>query len=169
MGRVMKKYTISVLLTKQEDFISKIIYYITGRGFTHASIGFDENGEEFYSFNIKGFRRERPKKHAHLITQSLCFKLHVTREEYEKVVNLIYEFQEKYSAWKYSTLGVILCILRIPHKRKWHYFCSQFVAEILEKANIANLRKNASLCLPNNLEGILRGRSELDCVMVNPI
>lgn len=132
------KYTISVLLTKQEDWISKIIYYLTGRGFTHASIGFDENDEEFYSFNIKGFRRERPKKHKDTITQSLCFKLNVSREE-------------------------------IPHKRKWHYFCSQFVAEILQKANIADIRKNASLCFPNHLVDILNNRREMDAVVLNPI
>ncbi|MBQ8518096.1 MAG: hypothetical protein IJ455_00635 [Agathobacter sp.] len=164
-----KNYTISVLLTKQEDWISKIIYYITGRGFTHASIGFDENDEVFYSFNIKGFRRELPKKHKDAITQSLCFKLNVSQEEYEKVVDLIYEFQEKRKSWKYSTMGVVLCLLRIPHKRKWHYFCSQFVAEILEKANIAEVSKHASLCLPNNLVDILNSRRAMDAVVLNPI
>lgn len=163
------KYTVSVLLTKQEDLLSKIIYYITGRGYTHASIGIDDTDETFYSFNIKGFRREQPKKHKDLITKSLCFKLNVSQEEYQKVVDLIYEFQEKRDAWKYSTLGVILCLLRIPHKRKWHYFCSQFVAEILEKANITELCKHTSLCLPNNLEMLLRKHTGLDRIVMNPI
>lgn len=163
------QYTISVLLTKQEDILSKIIYYITGRGYTHASIGYGEQDDEFYSFNIKGFRREKPKKYRERITKSLCFKLKVTKEEYENVVTLIQEFQKNRFLWKYSIFGVILSVLRIPHKRKRHYFCSQFVAEVLEKANITELRKSASLCFPNTLERILRNHRAMDRIVMNPI
>ena len=163
------KYTISVLLTKQNDVISKLLYYITGRGYTHASIGFDGKQEEFYSFNFKGFRREHPKKHRHLITESVCFNLDVTKEQYENVVNLIYEFQEKRKVWKYSIVGVICCILQIPYKKKWHYFCSQFVAEILEKSKVTKLQKNASLYLPNALIYILDEHCAIKNVLINAI
>ena len=164
-----KKYTVSILLTKYEDLISKIIYYITGRGYTHASIGVDDSEEVYYSFNIKGFRMERPLKHKDKITDSICYKLDVTAEEYEKLVELINGFQEKRFSWKYNTLGVILCCLRIPHKRKWHYFCSQFVAEVLQKSNIVDLKRNASLYFPNKLEQELKGLVNLNRVVLNPI
>lgn len=164
-----QKYTISILLTKYEDFTSKLVYYLTGKGYTHASIGLDETKDEYYSFNIKGFRRERPLKHKDIITDSICYKLEVSKEEYEKVVELINAFQENRFEWKYSTLGVILCVLQIPHKRAKHYFCTQFVAEVLQKARIAELKLHASLYNPNNLERELRNLFNLERVVMNPI
>ena len=35
---------ISVLLTKYSDWISTLVYYIGGRGFTHSSIALEEDG-----------------------------------------------------------------------------------------------------------------------------
>lgn len=164
-----KKYTISILLTKYEDFTSKLVYYLTGRGYTHASIGLDESQDVYYSFNSKGFRRECPMKHKEKIKDSICYKLDVTKEEHEKVVELINAFQENRFEWRYSTLGVILCVLQIPHKRAKHYFCSQFVAEVLQKAKIAELKMNASLYHPNNLEKELKKLFNLERIVLNPI
>lgn len=45
----MKKIT--VLLTKYSDWNSSLIFYLTGRKYTHASLGIDGT---YYSFNYKG-------------------------------------------------------------------------------------------------------------------
>ena len=58
-----KKRTIVVLFTSYKDAISDFVYYISGRSYTHASISIDENNDYFYSFNMKGFRREYPKRY----------------------------------------------------------------------------------------------------------
>ena len=164
-----KKYTISILLTKSGDFLSKIIYYLTGRGYTHAAIGIGDSEDAYYSFNIKGFRKEHPKRHKDIIQESICYQLDVSKEEHEKVATLINEFQEERFTWKYDRLGLILSMLRIPHKRKKHYICSQFVAELLQKSKIMNLSKNASLYLPNKLGQEVRNLLSLNRVVVNPI
>lgn len=163
------KYTISILLTETKDFLSRIIYYLTGRGYTHAAIGLDESEDLYYSFNIKGFRMEHPKRHKEVIKDSICFKLDVTQTEHEKVTELIKEFQEQRFSWKYNLVGVILCMLKIPYKRRWHYFCSQFVVELLQKSKIADLKNNASLYFPNKLGQELRGLMNLNRIVVNPI
>jgi len=49
----MKKVTI--LLTEYSDALSRFIYYISGRGYTHISLGLEEDEDRFYSFNYKGF------------------------------------------------------------------------------------------------------------------
>lgn len=51
----------------------------------------------------------------------------------------------------YSLFGTLLCFLHIPHKFHDKYFCSQFVAELLEKAGAVELRKEVSLYLPSQL------------------
>ena len=57
-------------------------------------------------------------------------------------------FMDNREQFNYSTLGVILCLLKIPHKFKDSYFCSQFVAELLSKTGAAKLKKSESLYLP---------------------
>ena len=87
------KYTVSILFVNYEDFWSKVVYYVLGRGYSHAAIGVDEDDEVYYSFNVKGFRREKPRKH--IVSKSICYKLSVSEDKYEKVVKMIEEFQRK--------------------------------------------------------------------------
>ena len=83
------KYTLSVLFVNYEDFWSKVVYYVLGKGYGHASIGVDQDEEVYYSFNFKGFRREKPRKHEPIVSKSICYKLSVTKEEYDKVVEML--------------------------------------------------------------------------------
>lgn len=164
-----EKYTVSILLIKSEDLFSKILYYLTGRGYTHAAIGIDESEDTYYSFNVKGFRMEHPKRHKDTIKTSVCYQLDVSQEEYENVVTIIAEFQKERFSWKYDRIGLLLSVLKIPHKREKHYICSQFVAELLQKAKIMKLSKNASLYLPNKLGQEVRNLMSLTKVVVNQI
>ncbi len=164
-----KKYTISILLTKYGDIISRIIYYFTGRGYTHAAIGIDDEEDTYYSFTIKGFRKEHPKRHSDIIKDSICYELDVTQEEHENVISQINEFQKERFSWKYDSLGLILCILHIPHKRKKRYICTQFVAELLQNAKIMKLSKNPSLYFPNRLGQELKNLLKVRKVVHNPI
>ena len=42
-------------------------------------------------------------------------------------------------------LPFVMCFLKIPLKRKNHYFCSQFVAEVLQKCQVIEPRKRSTL------------------------
>lgn len=165
-----KTYTISILMTRHKDILSKAMYYfIGGGGYSHVSIGIDESEDAYYSFNIKGFRKEHPKRHRDQIKKSICYKLSVTKKEHKKIVELINEFQKNHSVWKYSLSGVILCRMRIPHKMKRRYFCSQFVTEILQKAEVIKTRQSASLYLPKILEKELSLHLNLREIIPNPV
>lgn len=170
MGEYMEnKYTLSVLFVNYEDFWSKVVYYLLGRGYGHASIGVDEEEEIYYSFNFKGFRREKPRKHEAIVSKSICYKLSVTKEEYDKVVAMIEEFQSRRFEWKYNLAGLLLSKIHIKRQKKDHYFCSEFVAEMLQRANITQFNKNAAHYLPNRLEQEVQKLKNLEQVILNPI
>jgi hypothetical protein len=81
--------TISVLFTRSHDPISELVYWVSGRQYTHASIGLDANNECFYSFIGQGFRCEHPshrklKNHRKV---SLCYQFKVSSEEYYQLEN----------------------------------------------------------------------------------
>lgn len=173
-GKTMEnKYTLSVLFVNYEDFWSKVVYYVLGRGYGHASIGVDQNGvdqndEVYWSFNFKGFRREKPKKNEAIVSKSVCYKLSVTKEEYDKVVEMIEEFQSRRFEWKYNLAGLLLSRINIKRQKKNHYFCSEFVAEMLQRANIVEFNKNVAHYLPNRLEKEMQKLQNLERVIMNP-
>ena len=173
-GKTMEnKYTLSVLFVNYEDFWSKVVYYVLGRGYGHASIGIDQNGvdqndEVYWSFNFKGFRREKPKKNEAIVSKSVCYKLSVTKEEYDKVVEMIEEFQSRRFEWKYNLAGLLLSRINIKRQKKDHYFCSEFVAEMLQRANIVEFNKNVAHYLPNRLEKEMQKLQNLERVIMNP-
>ena len=53
---------VSILLTQYSDLFSRLVYYLTGRGYTHASISLGEDAP-YYSFNFHGFCRETLERH----------------------------------------------------------------------------------------------------------
>lgn len=66
-------HTISVLFTRYHSTFSDFVYWISGRGYTHASIALDDRNECFYSFNFRGFCKEDAEKIKMRSTKSACF------------------------------------------------------------------------------------------------
>lgn len=162
------KHTITVLLTRHHNLFSNFIYIITGRGYTHASIALSEDCEYYYSFTFKGFRREYPSKRWKC-GKSICYKLEVSEKDFEKLQIKIAEMEDKKELFHYSRLGVAFCLMHIPVKRQHHYFCSQFVAEMLQSMDCISLNKKASLYFPNHLSEELGKQRCLKHIIHNPI
>jgi hypothetical protein len=72
-------------------------------------------------------------------------------EVYGMIQEEIDRFLVNRDNYRYSRLGVVLCLMHIPYKFKNRYFCSQFVAEILEHAGAVRLKKKNTLYLPHQL------------------
>jgi Orthopoxvirus protein of unknown function (DUF830). len=160
---------ITVLLTRYYSTFSDFIYWMSGKGYTHASLSLDVTNENFYSFNFNGFCIEHPKKHKRRSGKSVCYRLEITPECYEKIKDRIEKIESEKDSWYYSKIGIFLCLLRIPHKRKKHYFCSQFVADMINLSENITLKKNSSLYLPNHLNFELENQSCLKEIVYDPI
>lgn len=152
MGNESMK-TITILLTRYSDLFGRFICGISRHGYSHASISIDEKEEIFYSFNKKGFVIEKPKKRTPRARKpgSVCIRMQVPKSTYALIEEEINQFLEKKEQYTYSSFGVVLCLLQIPHKFKDQYFCSQFVAEILARTGAIKLNKKESLYLPGQL------------------
>ena len=114
----------------------------------------------FYSFVVKGFIVEK-------ITRYICsdkapfpcllYELEVSEEVYGSIKAIIRTFVEKKELLRYSRLGLILSLFHISLGHRNHYFCSQFVAEVLQYSRAAYLKKDSTLYLPGdfrNLQGV---------------
>ena len=157
-----KKRTIVVLFTCYKDMVSDFIYYMSGKSYTHTSVSIEENSDYYYSFNKKGFRKEYPKRYKKKMrNQSVAIYLEISEKSWGQLQSRLMEMETSRGAYRYSRLGVLTCLLHIAWKRERHYFCSQFVSELLGMTDEIRLKKKPSLYLPCQLE---RELSELPCV-----
>ena len=151
----MAERTIYILLTRSGTWFSRLIHFATRDDYTHASIGLDGPDGPFYSFARKyrylalpaGLVEEQVTVHRRAVPCCL-YELKVSEGTY---LRSMYAQREEYH---YSVLGVFACYFNLSLQRRHHYFCSQFVAGLLENCGAAELPKPPSLVRPSDLCGL---------------
>lgn len=147
------KRKLYVLLTRFPGRSAIAIHALTGCYYTHASIGLEEDLNTFYSVVGKGLIVEKITRYVRPDRDPFpcqLYELEVSAKVYGSVKRLLEVCVEHKNSIQYSKLGVVLCLLRIPFRRKYHYFCSQFVAEILKNTQAAQLKKDSTLYYPGD-------------------
>lgn len=79
------------------------------------------------------------------------YEMEVSPQKYDAIKYTINGFIARKNIYRYSVLGVILELFHIPVIQKHHYFCSQFVAEVLENTDAVHLEKSSALYYPCDL------------------
>ena len=163
----METRTIYILLTQFPGWNSRAIRLWTRFPYTHASVGLEEDLNTFYSFVYKGFIVEsiaRYNKPGRKPLPCALYVLEVSNDTYMAARQIIHTFQNNQAQLHYSRLGVVAgLVLRIPFRRRNHYFCSQFVAHVLKHCQALHLEKDSTLYLPKdfsrnkNLKMVFRG------------
>lgn len=144
---------IYILMTQYPGIDAKILRVRTQFPYTHTSIGFEEDMDTFYTFVSKGFLVEsitRYDKPGRPSFPCALYEVTVSEKVYNKLKEEVLTYKENKGNFKYSTLGLVLCFLKIPYKRKNKYFCSQFVAEVLHKCEALKLKKKSTLYFPKD-------------------
>ena len=100
---------ICILLTKYSDWISSLVYYIGGQGYTHSSIALGDQPTQFYSFNYRGFAVETTEKHRRRgVRYSRLYRLNVSDTVYERIEERIRHFLENREKYRYTRLDSIV-------------------------------------------------------------
>ena len=149
-----KKRKLFILLTQFPGLDAKAMRCWTRFPYTHASIGLEEDLNTFYSFVVKGFIVEdisRYNKPGRPPFPCALYELEVTQAVYDRVKDLLQNFVKHRSTLRYSYWGLLLSLIHIPSRWKGRYFCSQFVAEVLQRCKATRLKKSSTLYLPKDL------------------
>ncbi|MNV84417.1 hypothetical protein D3C71_1782890 [compost metagenome] len=83
-------------------------------------------------------------------TTCVLYELQVTAREVEKMERVLKVFIRSRQKYLYNILGVIGIALKEPVEFSNSYFCSQFVAEILERSGIKLWNKLPALVTPDD-------------------
>lgn len=151
----MAERTIHILLTRSGTWFSRLIHLATQDSYTHASIGLDGPDGPFYSFARKYRYLALP---AGLVEEqvTLCrqavpcclYELKVSERTYLRLRQKLSSMYVQREEYRYNVLGVFACYFNVSFQRRRHYFCSQFVADLLEDCGALELPKPPALLRP---------------------
>ncbi|MET3699465.1 hypothetical protein SAMN05877753_111104 [Bacillus oleivorans] len=154
---------IYILFTDPETWIAKSIRLFTKAKYNHVSIVLSNDFREMYSFGRKkinnplsgGFVQEHPKQGIFAkksdIRCLLC-SLTVTDDQWEIINQYLVEMKENSDKFKYNYFGILGIVLNISIEHGQRYFCSQFIAFILEQAGIYQFGKPHALIAPHEIQ-----------------
>lgn len=151
-----------ILLTDTGSILTKLIKLYTKKPYNHASISFDSKFTVVYSFGRKSVRNPfvggfvKEDMESHLFVQADCaiYSFEATDVQFKRMKRFIQEIDARKEQYRYNFLGLFSFLINKPLKRKNAFFCSQFVASVIEEGEIFDFDKPLSLVAPNDLQEI---------------
>ncbi len=156
---------IYLIFSKTGTWLSQVINVFSDTKYIHTSLSFDSTFTEMYSFGRTnpdnpfsgGFVKESLYEGVYKKfpqCECLIYKVRITEEQYFNLRQALKEFEKNKYKYKYNFIGLFGVLFNIPLKRRRHYFCTQFVSELLEKSKICHFDKSPELMRPTDLFNI---------------
>ena len=141
----MKK--IYIILTNTGTVLSRVIKLYTQKEYTHVSIALDKKLEYMYSFGrlnpynpfFGGFVHESIRHGTFKRfknTKTEVYSVNVTDSQYNKVKQIINEFNLNCNKYKFNIVGLFAVAFNIKYKKRNSFYCAEFVKYIVENANL---------------------------------
>jgi hypothetical protein len=154
----MGEKTIYIVLTDTGTLLSRAIGMYTRKDLNHTSIAFDKELKEVYSFGRKnkhnpfvgGFVRENVTDGIFLDADCAIFSYQVSSEKYECMRRRIHQIELNKDHYKYNFIGLFAVAMNKSFNRNHAYFCSQFVATIVNESGIQMFSIPPNLVQPHH-------------------
>ena len=148
--------TLYLVMSQTGTWLSKVIKVYTKAEYNHISISLKDALNPMYSFGrVKasnpfsaGFVLENINEGVFRIfpeCRCIVYKLDVSDKQYMKLRRTLKEFEVNKHKYRYNLLGLVYIALKMDKHRENHYFCSQFVAEVIQRSGIYDFKKPLNL------------------------
>lgn len=152
-------HDIYILLTNTGSVLTRLIKWYTGDPLNHASLVFDVQLKEIYSFGRKspgnpfigGFVEEDLQGRLFGGASCALYRCTVSTLVYEQMRKRVEQMLNEKQRYKYNLLGLFGVMLNLKLERQYAYFCSQFVASVFEENGINLTGKPSALVTPGDL------------------
>lgn len=151
--------SIYLLLTDNKTTLSRCIQYYTRTSFNHSSIALDFSLSHVYSFGRKeyfnplngGFVKENFYHSWFLQSNCKIYKFDISENQKHHIERILENFEKNKYLYRYNFFGLI----SIPFNKNWGrentFFCSQFIAYLLEEIGVTLIEKPNYLITPVDL------------------
>lgn len=157
---------IYLILMHSGTLPATLVRAVTGYPYSHAGLSLSPDCDPFYSFGRRslycflngGFVCQRgadPFFRRFSNTHCRILALPVTGDQHARLLALLDAFSGEPERYRYDFMGAVLrALLHRPISFRNRYVCSQFVAELLERADIHHFGKPACMAVPADLAAI---------------
>ena len=153
---------IYLVFSKTGTWLSRILQLCIKTKYVHVSISLDDDLETMYSFGrvnpdnpfSGGFVEENFTRGVYTKSRNcecIVYRIKITEEQHRLLESEISSFLAHQESFKYNFLGLFTAGMNIKLKREKHYFCSQFVSELLIKINVLNDNNSPEMIRPTDL------------------
>lgn len=148
--------TFYLVMSQTGTWLSRVIKVYTKEDYNHISISLKNALNPMYSFGrinptnpfSAGFVLEDINDGVFRIfpkCRCVVYKLEISNKQYSRLKAVIKEFELNKHKYRYNLLGLIYVAFNLDRKRRDHYFCSQFVAEVIQRSGIYDFKKPSNL------------------------
>lgn len=139
--------------------LSRILKFLTGAKYNHASISLVPDLDTMYSFGrlnpynpfVGGFVTESPRRGTFKRfsnTTVTVLSVIITDEQYQALREKLDSMLAHKNNYHYNYLGLFLAGVRIPYRQARCYYCSEFVKEMLVRHGIRGAEELAEIVEP---------------------
>ncbi|WP_410513896.1 hypothetical protein PaeBR_05600 [Paenibacillus sp. BR2-3] len=152
------KKDIYIVLTGTGTAFSGMIRWFTKADLNHASIAFDSELREVYSFGRKkmnnpfvaGLIQENFVDPFYSGTDCAIYHLRVSNQEFDMMHSHVTGMMQNQERYKYHLLGLVGVLLNIKIDREDAFFCSYFVASLFEETELQPVDKPSCFVTPED-------------------
>ncbi|KGA97427.1 hypothetical protein BALCAV_0210115 [Alkalihalobacillus alcalophilus ATCC 27647 = CGMCC 1.3604] len=154
----MRKRYIYILLSDTGTLFAKAIRLYTKEQLNHVSISFNKELTEVYSFGRKrphnpfvgGFVKE--DMHSFIFQRANCevYRCEVSERDFERMKRKVEQISIQREMYRYNILGMVALMCKYDFKRKNAFFCSQFVATVLNEGEVPIAKFSPNLMQPRH-------------------
>ncbi|WP_368646294.1 hypothetical protein AB4027_05285 [Alkalibacterium putridalgicola] len=145
--------------TKNHTVLSHGIRMFSKYPFNHLSISLDATLSEVYSFGrqqplnplMAGFAKEDFSHPFYKDSFGRVYALTVSEEEWITIQMELHTFESDALDWHYNLLGLVPAYFHYSWDRPDHFFCSEFIATLLQTAGILSPDCRPSLMHPKDV------------------
>jgi len=152
------KKDIYIVLTGTGTAFSGVIRWFTKADLNHASIAFDSELREVYSFGrkkmhnpfIAGLIQENFVHPFYNGADCAIYRLRMSNEQFDSIHNHVTGMMQNQERYKYHLLGLVGVLLNVKIDREDAYFCSHFVASLFEETEYHPANKPSCFVTPED-------------------
>ncbi|MEF3302045.1 hypothetical protein [Paenibacillus sp. GYB003] len=158
-----EKKKLYIVLTDTGTWFTRMIKAYTKEPYNHASLAFDEELSDVYSFGRKcesnpfrgGFVKENMLGPLFIDerrgTTCAVYECEVGKAAYERIRQTVADMGRNETDYKYNAIGLLGVALRIKINRRNAYFCSQFVTAMFQAGGVSLTAKCPEFTTPGDL------------------
>lgn len=155
----MKERKIYFLFTDTGTTLAKLINFFTKEELNHVSISFSEDFQKVYSFGRKcpknpfigGFVYEDVDSNMMANAECAVFVQSISETDYKRMKAKLREIEARQHEYRYNFIGLFGVLFGIKIKRRSAFFCSQFVATIIQESEQFTFEKPACFITPADI------------------